>query len=235
MTNTPTFGRTLLTLLALCFMIGNSPIGIAHSNASSAKFPIQSAAQLASAKIPEAPQPCETVECKWWEQLRAAVIETEQADIRKEQEIAEVYRKAPRRGFAIGGGDLILPPDFPDLVARLNADIERTTTAFLNLVREGTEKSYTIPVGNSRPILIRKHKSKYTEEARAKNIQGEVELSGVFQTDGVISDIKVIKGLDGGLTESAIETTKQILFLPAIRNSKFASVRHGLVWTFRLY
>lgn len=235
MTNTPTPGRTLLTSLALCFMIGNSPIGIAHSNASSAKFPIQPAAQLASAKIPETPQPCETVECKWWEQLRAAAIETEQAYIRKEQEIAEVYRKAPRRGFAIGGGDVILPPDFPDLVARLNADIERTTTAFLNLVREGTEKSYAIPVGNSRPVMIRKHKAKYTEEARARKIQGEVKLSAVFQADGVVSDIKVIKGLDGGLTESAIEATKQILFLPAIRNSKFASVRNGIGCDFTLY
>jgi periplasmic protein TonB len=55
----------------------------------------------------------------------------------------------------------------------------------------------------------------FTKEARAKHIEGTAILQAIIQPDGRITDITVVKGIDGGLTEKAIEAVSKWRFNPA--------------------
>lgn len=86
-----------------------------------------------------------------------------------------------------------------------------------------------------RPTIIYRERAKYTEEARANKIQGTVVLSVVYTFDGRISDIRVVRGLPDGLTESAIEAAKRIRFQPAVKAGQPVSVRGNIEFNFTLY
>ena len=64
------------------------------------------------------------------------------------------------------------------------------------------------------PRLLREVKADYTDEARRANIEGEVELEIVVRRDGTVGDVKVIRGLRGGLNEKAIDAVRQWRFSP---------------------
>ena len=86
-----------------------------------------------------------------------------------------------------------------------------------------------------RPTILYKERAKYTEEARANKIQGSVLLALTYTFDGRITDIKVVRGLPDGLTESAIEAAKRIRFQPAMKAGQPVSVRGQLEFNFTLY
>jgi len=64
------------------------------------------------------------------------------------------------------------------------------------------------------PRLLREVKADYTDEARRGNIEGEVELEIVVKRDGTVGDVKVLRGLRGGLNDRAIEAVRQWKFTP---------------------
>jgi TonB family protein len=86
-----------------------------------------------------------------------------------------------------------------------------------------------------RPTILYREKAKYTEEARQNKIQGSVLLQVVFNVNGLVTDIKVIRGLPDGLTEKALEAAKKIRFNPAVKNGAPVSVRGTLDFAFNLY
>ncbi len=86
-----------------------------------------------------------------------------------------------------------------------------------------------------RPTIIYRERAKYTEEARANKIQGTVVLSVVYTFDGRITDIRVVRGLPDGLSESAIEAAKKIRFQPAVKAGQPVSVRGNIEFNFTLY
>jgi protein TonB len=49
------------------------------------------------------------------------------------------------------------------------------------------------------PRLLREVRADYTDEARRANIEGEVELEIVVRRDGAVGDVRVFRGLRGGL------------------------------------
>jgi TonB family protein len=63
-----------------------------------------------------------------------------------------------------------------------------------------------------------KPKPLYTPEARAKKIEGEVQLEVVFASSGGIRVLRVIHGLGFGLDENARAAAGQIQFRPGTRN-----------------
>jgi len=85
-----------------------------------------------------------------------------------------------------------------------------------------------------KPTILYREKAKYTEEARNNGVQGTVLLQIVFNVNGKITDIRVIRGLPYGLTENAIEAVKRIKFKPAIKDGKPISVRGSVEFTFNL-
>jgi TonB family protein len=60
----------------------------------------------------------------------------------------------------------------------------------------------------------------YTEEARAKRIEGEVLLEVVFEASGKIQVLRVVRGLGHGLDDAAIRAAEQIRFKPALRDGQ---------------
>ena len=64
------------------------------------------------------------------------------------------------------------------------------------------------------PRLLREVKANYTDEARRGNVEGEVELEIVVRRDGTVGDVKVLRGLRGGLNDRAIEAVRQWRFAP---------------------
>jgi len=86
-----------------------------------------------------------------------------------------------------------------------------------------------------RPTILYREKAKYTEEARQHKVEGTVVLTVVFGADGRIQDIRTVRGLPEGLTETSIEAAQKIRFQPAVQNGRPVSVRATLEFSFALY
>lgn len=74
---------------------------------------------------------------------------------------------------------------------------------------------YRAGSGIEPPRLLREVKAAYTDEARRNNITGDVEMEITIRRDGTVSDVKILRGLRGGLNERAIEAVRQWRFAPA--------------------
>ncbi|HVS81612.1 MAG TPA: energy transducer TonB [Pyrinomonadaceae bacterium] len=85
------------------------------------------------------------------------------------------------------------------------------------------------------PTITYKPEPHYTEEARAHEITGTVELSALFTVSGEITEIEVIKGLSYGLTERAIEAAKSIKSASPELAGKKIPCRVTLEFNFNLY
>ena len=62
------------------------------------------------------------------------------------------------------------------------------------------------------PRLLREVKANYTDEARRANIEGEVQLEIVVRRDGTVGEVKIIRGLGGGLNDRAVQAVRQWRF-----------------------
>jgi TonB family protein len=99
-----------------------------------------------------------------------------------------------------------------------------------------TETVIKMPrTGNNQVLILQKPRAKYTDAARKNLTQGTVSLKVEFLADGKIGDVKVVKGLEGGLNEEAITAAKQIFFEPATRNGKPVSVVKTVEYNFYIY
>jgi len=79
------------------------------------------------------------------------------------------------------------------------------------------------------PDMIAKPKPVYSEEGRAKHIEGEVLVEVVFEATGKVRVLRVVRGLGHGLDESAVQAVEQIQFKPALKDgqpSDYTAVLH---------
>ncbi len=74
---------------------------------------------------------------------------------------------------------------------------------------------YRAGSGIEPPRLLREVKAAYTDEARRASISGDVELEITIRRDGTVSDVKVRRGLAGGLNDRAVAAVRQWRFAPA--------------------
>jgi TonB family protein len=63
-------------------------------------------------------------------------------------------------------------------------------------------------------------KPQYTDEARAKKVEGDVVLQVVFSASGDVKVLKVVQGLGYGLDEAAESAARQIRFHPATQDGQ---------------
>ncbi len=83
--------------------------------------------------------------------------------------------------------------------------------------------------------LLEKPLARYTNLARENNITGTVRLKVVFLANGKIGEIKVIQGLEFGLTNNAVESAKKIKFEPATQNGKPINVVKIIEYNLNIY
>ena len=109
------------------------------------------------------------------------------------------------------------------------------TEKLMRLIKEGSEKSYQIPVPDHYAIFLWRAAPEYTEEARRKQINGSVALAVELLPDGTVGEVKVAQGLDSGLDKMAIAAARKIIFLPSIKNRKFVSQWTPMTMSFNIY
>jgi periplasmic protein TonB len=71
--------------------------------------------------------------------------------------------------------------------------------------------------GITPPSILREVHPDYTDEARRRGVQGDVELEIVVRADGSVGNVKVIRGLGSGLDQRAVDAVRQWRFAPAKR------------------
>jgi TonB family protein len=71
---------------------------------------------------------------------------------------------------------------------------------------------------NQTPVqILFKPKPVYTAEARDLHLEGEVSLQVIFQADGTIRIVRLVRGLGHGLDEAAVQAATRVRFKPATR------------------
>ena len=84
------------------------------------------------------------------------------------------------------------------------------------------------------PIKVFAPSPPYTEEARQGRIQGVVILEAIIDAMGNVSQVKVLKGLPMGLSETAVEAASNWRFEPATKNGIPVPVFFNLTIRFSL-
>jgi TonB family protein len=91
------------------------------------------------------------------------------------------------------------------------------------------------PPRPDRPVeVVYKPTPAYTDEARAKRVEGEVTLEVEFTADGKVRVLRVVRGLGYGLDEMAQRAAEQMRFKPATSKGTPVDFRANLTIVFRL-
>jgi TonB family protein len=70
------------------------------------------------------------------------------------------------------------------------------------------------------PKLLSKVEPRYTEEAKKNRIEGTVEIYALVDKNGVPTSLRILKSLDPGLDEAAMEAVRQWRFRPATKSGQ---------------
>ena len=97
------------------------------------------------------------------------------------------------------------------------------------------ERIVTGKQADTKARLISKPEPGYTGQAKGEQITGTVILKVVFASNGTVTNIRVVQGLPGGLTEKCIEAARKIKFIPATKDGKPVSMWMQLEYNFNLY
>lgn len=114
-------------------------------------------------------------------------------------------------------------------------EVKEGSGASSKAATQDNANAFTIKEVDRRPFIAFKPEPSYTEEARQNALTGSVILKAIFTADGAVTNIKVASGLPYGLEENAIEATKKIKFIPAMKDGKFVSTWMQLEFNFNLY
>ena len=82
--------------------------------------------------------------------------------------------------------------------------------------------------------MLREVKPDYSEDARRRNIEGDVVMEIVVRHDGSVGEVRVLQGLGHGLDERAIAAVRQWRFSPATRKGAPVDVMVEVAMEFKL-
>jgi len=94
------------------------------------------------------------------------------------------------------------------------------TKKLAQLIKEGIEKAYEIPIPDRYALILWRARP----PATPKKINGSIALAVELLPDGTVGEVKIAQGLDPGIDKMAIDATRKLVFLPAIKNRKFVSL-----------
>ena len=86
----------------------------------------------------------------------------------------------------------------------------------------------------SAPVATVKPGPEYDASARERGVQGEVLIAMVVDQDGLPQNLHVIKSLDSGLDQKALEAVAKWRFKPGMKDGQPVPVQATLAVTFRL-
>jgi len=185
--------------------------------------------QTQPGQIPPALFPSSDEVNQWWEQVRAAGDEAAKAAGQKKEWLKK--KRVPQAYVPDDEDELLSKKD----LEKMNAEITRTTGNYLDLLREGKEKGYRVPLLNERMIVLHREPAIYTNAAREAKEQGIITLTVEFRSDGTIKVLKIVRGLGFGLNVQAVAAVQKIIFLPQIKDGTFVNMSSNLEFSFNLY
>jgi hypothetical protein len=105
---------------------------------------------------------------------------------------------------------------------------DKSQRRFVTLFVEGLENSYRVPVKDrpAQPLT-------FGPMVRVSGVNGTVQLSVEFLADASVGEVSVIKGVGKAIDQSCIQSARQILFLPAIKDGLFVNSQQKPVYNFR--
>jgi TonB family protein len=89
--------------------------------------------------------------------------------------------------------------------------------------------------GVSAPLVLHSVQPEFTEQARAANLQGNVEIQLIVDSEGNPQNIRVIRHLGMGLDEKAMEAVRQYRFKPAMYQGHPVAVQIVIDLAFHLH
>jgi TonB family protein len=97
------------------------------------------------------------------------------------------------------------------------------------------EQRYSPKQVTRKATIIWRPEPIYTEEARRNQVHGTVVIRAVFSSKGYVTNIRVMSGLEDGLTENAVEAARSVRFFPAEKDGKLVSQYIQIEYNFNLY
>ncbi len=85
-----------------------------------------------------------------------------------------------------------------------------------------------------RPEKISSPPPQYTQTARKKNVQGTVNVQAIIDREGCVVNIKVLKGLEEGMSAQAVKAIRTWVYRPAELLGEPVDVYYNLTVNFRL-
>jgi len=99
---------------------------------------------------------------------------------------------------------------------------EKSRNVFASLFLEGIEKSYRVPL-EDRPPQVLFFRPVQIADLTSKPRNGTVRLSVEYRADGSVGEVNVLNELSSEINERCIQTTRNVIFLPAVTDRKFVT------------
>ena len=115
------------------------------------------------------------------------------------------------------------------------ADVRKALGAHATVIRQaGTSTPYRVGNGVTPPSLAYKVEPEYSEDARLAKYQGTAIIAAEIGPDGVARNMKVVRSLDLGLDEKAVQAISQWHFNPGTKDGEPVTVMATIEVNFRL-
>jgi TonB family protein len=94
---------------------------------------------------------------------------------------------------------------------------------------------YQVGGGVTAPVPLNSVEARYTDAARKARIQGLCWVSFIVDTNGLPQNAKVVRGLDPGLDQKALEAVSKYRFKPAMKDGRPVAVMISVQVDFQLH
>jgi TonB family protein len=159
--------------------------------------------------------------------LEASQLQNQDADIQKMKLALELYQKSRPT-------DEAKLKEYEQLLAQAKlkspAELEELRQTFEKMVAEQAASQ-----GDRKVRVLNRTEAKYTDDARAKGIEGKVVLRFTVNHDGLPEAIQVKRSLYPSLDQAAIDALRTWRFEPAMKNGQVVSMWMEVEMNFNLY
>ena len=174
----------------------------------------------------------------------AEVVEEEMVDITKQEEQKPQPVEVPKQTTQLE----IVQDDVEVEDIEINAEVEQNEVIEEYVAPEIEEEEVveqeifqiveempTFPGGEQKLLEYVAKNTKYPQIARESGIQGRVFIGFVVETDGSISNVKVLRGIGGGCDEEAVRVIKSLpKWKPGKQRGKPVRVSYQIPVNFKL-
>ena len=107
-----------------------------------------------------------------------------------------------------------------------------TLTNNLHQKNQDTAQVFRASEVDRKALIVMRREPGNTVEAQRARVTGTVVITAVLSASGKVANIEVVRGLPGGLSETAREATSEIKFVPALKEGRRVSQHIQIEYAF---